>query len=159
MGNEEERNRIKEEYKAHYLKIKELKQKLSEAERVKKLSNAIDQINPRGLLDQFDNALDKVREKIFVAEEKLNMAIDSAEAEQGPTEEDEAVIRKQKAAETMRQMKMELGMLNDAVEEQASKLPVDKTLGKKPEFRDPTSNPLAPNTSSKSIGRSTKPDS
>jgi len=159
MGSEEERNRIKEEYKAHYLKIKELKQKLSEAERVQKLNKAINQINPRGLLDQFDDALDKVREKIFVAEEKLNIALDSAEEEQGPSVEDEAFIRKQKAAETMRQMKLELGMLNDAVEEQASKMPVDKTLGKKPEFRDPITNPLAPNTSSKSIGRSTKPDS
>ncbi len=155
MSGEEERNRLKEEYKAHYLKIKELKNKLAEAERVKKLTNAIHQINPQGLIDQFDEALDKVREKIFTAEARLDMAIESADADDKVSPADEEMLRKQKASETMKQMKMELGMLNDAIEEQASHMPAQKTLGKKPSENESLSNPLSPNTSSKSLGRPT----
>jgi hypothetical protein len=155
MSGEEERNRLKEEYKDHYRKIKELKQKLAEAERVKKLTNAVNQINPQGLIDQFDEALGKVREKIFTAEARLDMAMESAEPAGEVTPIDEDAIRKQKASETMKQMKMELGMLNDAIEEQAANLPVQKTLGKKPAENESLSNPLSPNTSSKSLGRNT----
>ena len=155
MSGEEERNRLKEEYKAHYLKIRELKNKLAEAERVKKLTNAVNQINPQGLIDQFDEALDKVKEKIFTAEAKLEMAIESADASDTIDPVDEEALRKQKASDTMKQMKMELGMLNDAIEEQAANLPAQKTLGKKPAENDSLSNPLNPNTSSKSLGRPT----
>lgn len=157
MGSEEERNRLKEEYKDHYRKIRELKTKLADAERMKRLSTAVENINPRGILDQFDDALSKVREKIFTAEAKLDMAMESADASDTPqpSPADEEVLRKQKASETMRQMKIELGMLNDAVEEQAAKLPVQKTLGKKPESRDPMADPLSPNNSPKSLGRPT----
>jgi len=155
MSGEEERNRLKEEYKAHYLKIRELKNKLAEAERVKKLTNAVNQINPQGLIDQFDEALDKVREKIFTAEARLDMAIESADADDKVSLADEEALRKQKASETMKQMKMELGMLNDAIDEQAANHPVQKTLGKKPADNESLSNPLSPNTSSKSIGRAT----
>jgi SPX domain protein involved in polyphosphate accumulation len=153
MSGEEERNRLKEEYKAHYLKIRELKNKLAEAERVKKITNAVQQINPQGLIDQFDEALDKVREKVFIAEAKLDMAMESADADDHVSPADEETLRKQRASETLKQMKMELGMLNDAIEEQAANHPAQKTLGKKPSENDSLSNPLSPNTSSKSLGR------
>jgi SPX domain protein involved in polyphosphate accumulation len=155
MSGEAERNRLKEEYKAHYLKIRELKQKLAEAERVKKITSAVNQINPQGLIDQFDEALDKVREKIFTAEARLDMAIESADTDSVISAADEETLRKQKASETMKQMKMELGMLNDAIEEQAASLPAQKTLGKKKEENESMSNPLSPNTSQKSLGRPT----
>lgn len=153
MSGEEERNRIKEEYKDHYRKIKELKQKLAEAERVKKLTNAMNQINPQGIIDQFDEALDKVRHSIFAAEAKLDVAMESADADDKISPTDEETLRKQKASETMKQMKMELGMLNDAIEEQAANMPAAKTLGKKSASNEDLSNPLSPNTSSKSLGR------
>ncbi len=155
MSGEEERNRLKEEYKAHYLKIKELKNKLAEAERVKKITNAVQQINPQGLIDQFDEALDKVREKVFMAEAKLDMAMESTETAHEVSQVDEDAMRKLRASETMKQMKMELGMLNDAIDEQAANHPVQKTLGKKPVDNESLSNPLSPNTSSKSLGRQT----
>lgn len=155
MSGEEERNRLKEEYKDHYRKIKDLKTKLAEAERVKKLANAVNQINPQGLIDQFDEALGKVREKIFTAEARLDVAMESVDNVDNITPVDEDAIRKQKASETLKQMKMELGMLNDAIEVQAANLPAQKTLGKKPIDNEALSNPLRPNTSSKSLGRPT----
>jgi phage shock protein A len=155
MSGEEERNRLKEEYKAHYLKIRELKNKLAETERVKKITNAVNQINPQGLMDQFDEALDKVREKIFTAEARLDMAIESADADNPISLADEETMLKQKASETMKQMKMDLGMLNDAIDEQAARSPAHKTLGKKQIDNESLSNPLSPNTSNKSLGRPT----
>jgi SPX domain protein involved in polyphosphate accumulation len=152
MNGEEERNRLKEEYKAHYLKIKELKQKLAEAERVKKIREAMHQIDPQGIIDQFDQALDKVREKVFDAEARLDMALENRADEQDQMDHDEA-LQKQRAAETMRQMKMELGYLNDAIEEQASTLNSTKTLGKKPQEEESLSNPLSTNNSKKTLGR------
>jgi hypothetical protein len=151
MNGEEERNRLKEEYKAHYLKIKELKQKLAEAERVKKIKQAMHNMDPQGLIDQFDQALDKVREKVFDAEARLDMAMDARSEEQDQANYDED-LQKQRAAETMRQMKMELGYLNDAIEEQANSQNSTKTLGKKPEKDEELSNPLSPNNSKKTLG-------
>lgn len=155
MSGEEDRNRLKEEYKAHYLKIRELKNKLAEVEHVKKITNAVQQINPQGLIDQFDEALSKVREKIFTAEARLDIAIESADADGEISLADEDTMRRQKASETMKQMKMELGMLNDAIEEHASSVSVQKTLGKKQIGNETLSNPLSPNTSYKSLGRPT----
>ena len=153
MGGEEERNRLKEEYKEHYRKIRELKQKLAEAERVKKLTDAVQRIDPQGLMDQFDEALDKVRERIFTAEAKLDMAMESANEGETSSPHDEEESRRQKATDTMKQMKMELGMLNDAVEKQAGSQAVHKTLGKAPQGNEALANPLHPNTSPKSLGR------
>jgi phage shock protein A len=152
MNGEEERNRLKEEYKAHYQKIRELKQKLAEAERVKKIKQAMHAIDPQGLIDQFDQALDKVREKVFDAEARLDMAMESKADEQFHADHEDA-LQKQKAAETMRHMKMELGVLNDAIEEQANTLDATKTLGKKQDIDEQMANPLNPNNSKKTLGR------
>lgn len=153
-SGEEERNRLKEEYKDHYRKIRDLKQKLAETERAKRLSAAIEQINPRGVLDQFDDALNKVREKIFAAEARLDVAMENADTETAEaTEKAEQFQRQQNADETIRQMKAELGLLNDAVEAEAARLPQDKTLGKRPNLENTEGNPLQPNTSRKSLGR------
>lgn len=152
MNGEEERNRLKEEYKAHYLKIKELKQKLAEAERVQKIKQAMQNIDPQGLIDQFDQALDKVKEKVFDAEARLDMAMESKMEEQDQADYEQD-LQKQRAADTMRHMKMELGYLNDAIEEQAQSLDAEKTLGKKPSENEPLANPLSPNNSKKTLGR------
>ena len=86
MGSQEDRERLKEEYKEHFRAIRDLKKKAAESERMARISSALNNVNTQSLMDSFDNALHKVRETIEVAEAKIEMAIESRLDDHGDEE-------------------------------------------------------------------------
>lgn len=129
MGSEEDRNRLKEEYKAHYLEIKQLKQKLAEAERRKKIEQAMHNIDPTSMMDAFDQSLQKLQQSALEAEVKLDMALSKHQDAVAAEEADER-LKKQSAAGIVDQLRQEIIT--------PSKNPLDqsqvvKTIGRKKE--------------------------
>lgn len=129
MGSVEDRERLKEEYKEHYRSIRELRKKAEESERMAKIASTLDKMNAGAILETFDNALQKVREKIELAEAKLEMALDSRKSDQTDAEL-ESELQKRKAAETISRIKSEMGNLHSEIDDKVAQLQLkDKTLG------------------------------
>ena len=133
---QEKRERLKEEYKEHYRKIKEAKERFARSQRSKKITDALNDMDTSQLTDTFDEFLYKVKSKIANVEARLDVAMDSLGesdddviAEQERDEE----LKKAKAKETLRQAKIEMGLLYSEIEQQADSLDVNKTIGKRPE--------------------------
>ncbi|MEX0648216.1 MAG: hypothetical protein WD139_10550, partial [Balneolaceae bacterium] len=74
-NSEQERERLKEEYKEHYRKIRDAKEKLSRSRYVKNVSNAMQQMNADELLSSVDEFLGKVRNKMIHLEARLDVAM------------------------------------------------------------------------------------
>ncbi len=138
MGSAEERERLKEEYKAHYRQILQTKQKLAESERMAKIAGTLRSMNADHLLEGMDHMLQTVREKIAMAEAKLEVAMERHEA----PEPDPAAERMQAKA-TLDQLKMEMGMLETELETKARALATDKTLGPSERITQPDPTPVA----------------
>jgi len=136
-----EYEQIKEEYKVHYQKVKELRKKLNELKHSKKVNSALEQMNTQDLLNSFDQVLHNFKEKVAVAEARLTVALDNLipdiELDEEPEKkspsdaEKEEVVRRQKARETLSMLKNEMGMLHMEIEEKAKELDVSKTIGSK----------------------------
>lgn len=138
--NEEERERLKEEYKEHYRRIKEAKERLRRAEQKGKIASALNNMNADNLMESVDEFLGKVKEKVSFAEAKLDVAMDSLDEDDPSTaagkvkeEELNEELKKQKAKETLKQVKAEMGMLYSEIEKQADEIRADKTIGLKKE--------------------------
>jgi poly-D-alanine transfer protein DltD len=143
--SEQDRQRLKEEYKDHYKKIREAKEQLKQAQRQKKMSDALHGLQSGDLFEVFDEMLYKIKHKITSAEARLEVALDdldSDERESSATntqsdtvssQESENVVRRQRAKDTIRQVKAEMGMLYTELEEQASKMNHEKTIGHSPD--------------------------
>lgn len=116
--SQEERERLKEEYKAHYRSIQETKRKLAESERMAKIARTLQDMNADHLLEGMDSVLKTVREKIEIAESKLEMAMESRN---GPVDS--------APAETIRHIKTEMGLLQDELDAQVDAIETKKTLG------------------------------
>lgn len=130
-NSEQERERLKEEYKEHYRKIRDAKEKLRRSKYVRNVSDAMQKMNADELLDSVDQFLGSVRSKMAGIEARLDVAMDQFdETETNEAELDEA-LRKEKAKDTLRQIKMEMGLLYNEIEEQAEHLDVKKTVGRK----------------------------
>lgn len=133
-NSEQERERLKEEYKEHYRKIRETKEKLRRSKYVKNVNEAIQQMNADELLSSVDEFLGKVRDKMTHIEARLDVAMDQfMENPDDATELDEA-MKKEQARDTLKQIKMEMGLLYSEIEHQAEELKADKTVGKKDEI-------------------------
>ncbi len=134
--NEEERERLKQEYKEHYQRIKEAKEKLKRSQQTAKIKQALDNMNPDALLESVDDFLGKVQEKVSGVEAKLDVAMDSlsGEPETGESLEEklkrEEEMKKIKAREALKQMKIEMGMLYSEIEKTAEEIKAHKTIGK-----------------------------
>lgn len=126
----EDRERLKEEYKEHYRKIRNAKEKLRQTSYAKKASDAVKQMQADELLDSVDHFLGKLRHKMASMEARLDQAMDdiitSGEEEQEEMDEE---LRKENAKDTIRQIKLEMGMLYDDLEKQAEEMKVQKTVG------------------------------
>ena len=132
-NSEQERERLKEEYKEHYRKIRETKEKLRRSKYVKNVNEAIQQMNADELLSSVDEFLGKVRDKMTHIEARLDVAMDQfMDNPDNDTELDEA-MKKEQARDTLKQIKMEMGLLYSEIEHQAEELKADKTVGKKDE--------------------------
>lgn len=130
----EERERLKEEYKEHYRKIREVKERLARSQKTKNISDALKNMDTSRLTDSFDEFLYKVKNKIANVEARLDVAMDSL----ATTDEDliaeaecDEELKKARAKETLRQAKIEMGLLYNEIEQQADAMSVEKTIGAK----------------------------
>lgn len=138
--SEQERERLKEEYKDHYRRIKEAKERLKQTEQKGKIAQALNNMNADSLLESVDEFLGKVKEKVTHAEARLDVAMDSLDEDDPSTaagkikqEELDAEIKKQKAKQTLQQVKAEMGMLYSEIEKHAEEIHAEKTIGTKKE--------------------------
>lgn len=129
-NSEQEREKLKEEYKEHYRKIREAKEKLRRSKYVKNVNDAMQQMNADELLSSVDEFLGKVRTKMVYLESRLDVAMDQFLDHEVQEESDEQ-LRKERARDTLNQIKMEMGLLYSELERQAGELNVSKTVGKK----------------------------
>lgn len=129
-SSREERERLKEEYKDHYRKIRDAGEKLRSSRYAKKASDALQQMQADDLLESVDHFLGKVRYKMASIEARLDLAMDEI---LNSDEEDEAErdlqLKKEKARDSLQQIKREMGMLYDELEQQAEQIQVKKTVG------------------------------
>lgn len=139
--SEQERERLKEEYKDHYRRIKEAKERLKQTEKKGKIAQALNNMNADNLLESVDEFLGKVKEKVVYSEAKLDIAMDSydddddldsveAKLKQEKLNEE---LKKQKAKQTLKQVKAEMGMLYSEIEKNAEEIHAQKTIGTKKE--------------------------
>ncbi len=135
-SGEEERERLKQEYKEHYRKIKEAKERLKATEKKGKIAQALDNMNADEILGSVDEFLGKVREKVNISEAKYEMAMDSFEDEElsdaarkAKQQEHEEELKKKRAKDTLKQVKAEMGMLYSEIEKTADELKAKKTIG------------------------------
>lgn len=119
-SSQEERERLKEEYKAHYRSIQQTRKKLAESERMAKIARTLQDMNADHLLEGMDSVLKTVREKIELAEAKLELAMEGRAEPPDTT-----------PAETVRRVKAEMGLLQDELDAQVQAMTTRKTLGPK----------------------------
>lgn len=130
INSEQERERLKEEFKEHYRKMREAKEKLQRSKYVKNVSEAMQQMNADELLSSVDEFLGKVRSKMVHFESRLDVAMEQFLDNEARDEADEE-LRKERARDTLKHIKMEMGLLYTEIEQQAKELNVNKTVGKK----------------------------
>jgi len=136
---EQERERLKQEYKEHYRRIKEAKERLKRAETTSKIQGALNNMNADAMLESVDEFLGKVRDKVANVEARLDVAMDNLDEDETGAgqkikdlERDEE-LKRAKAKETLKQAKIEMGMLYSEIEKQADAIKAEKTIGTKPE--------------------------
>ncbi|MGM0459128.1 MAG: hypothetical protein ACQERO_07280 [Bacteroidota bacterium] len=140
-SSRKERERLKEEYKDHYRKIRQAKEKLRSSSYAKKAGDAVRQMNADELLQSVDHFLGKLRYKMASIEAKLDLAMDDILADEEDLQQKEQFeehMRKEKARDTLRQIKQEMGILYDDLEQQAEEMNVKKTVGPPPADSDKT---------------------
>lgn len=146
-----QREKLKEEYKQHYRKMRETRERLKQTKRKKGIVDALRDMDSSQLMESFDSFLFDVKNKVAHAEARLDVALDSLEEEGSSplqqAENDEA-LKKAKAKETLKQLKNEMGMLYSELERQAEAINVDKTIGRAVGKKDSEEDPPASISSS-----------
>lgn len=129
--SEKERERLKEEYKDHYRKIRDIKEKMRRSQSVKNISDAVENMNTDELMASVDHFLDKVRDKVAHFEARLDVAMENLTGEDSSVsrEEMDETVRKERARETLKQVKIEMGLLYNEIEKRADDIKVQKTVG------------------------------
>lgn len=130
-----QREKLKEEYKQHYRKMRDAKKRAKQARRKHNIVEALKNMNSSELMESFDSFLFEVKSKVAHAEARLDVALDSLDKDTGSPlaqAENEEAFNQAKAKETLKQLKNEMGMLYSELEQQADAIDVDKTIGKKP---------------------------
>lgn len=135
-NSEQEREKLKEEYKEHYRKIRDAKEKLRSSTYAKNVSDAIQKMNADDLLNTMDEFLGKVKDKMTHIEARLDVAMDQFVNDDLDSVELDEELKKEKAADTLKQIKLEMGILYSEIEHQAEQLNVEKTVGKKSKNSD-----------------------
>lgn len=130
--NKTERERLKEEYKAHYRKMREIKERAYRAKRTQNIASALNSMDKTEMLNSFDDFLYSVKHKLASVEARLDLAMDNLVDDNGDVSQQEMdeEMRKSKAKDTLRQVKMEMGLLYNEIEEQANNIKVNKTIGR-----------------------------
>ncbi len=140
----EEFERLKQQEKAHLLEVEKLKARLKEAERLRSIGQALNDVRAAGSTDALDASLERVQFETAAHEARMDMAIDgSADStstvdDVARTDEEFAALR---AADLVKQMKRSMGALSEpdsaSIQESASdkgttedEKPVRKTIGR-----------------------------
>lgn len=130
-----ERERLKEEYKEHYRKMREAKDQLNRARKTRNITEALRNMDTTELMESFDDFLFNVKSKIASVEARLDVAMDSLTEDDNQFEEKdlqhEEELRRAQARDTLKQVKLEMGKLYNEIEQQANSMRVDKTIGNK----------------------------
>lgn len=138
-----DRERLKEEYKEHYRKMREAKERLNRNRKTRNIAGALQDMDTSAMMDTFDDFLFKVKSKLATVEARLDVAMDSLLDEEEPgakEQERDEELSKARARETLKQVKAEMGMLYSEIEQQASAMSVQKTIGSgDPESPEPQS--------------------
>jgi len=137
--NQSNRDRLKEEYKEHYRLIRESKEKLRRSRYVQNVNKALHQLNRDELLETMDDFLHNVRSKVANFESRLDVALDHLMEDHNQEvemEEFNSELRKERAKETLRQVREEMGILYSEIERKAENVHVEKTIGQKRSFKD-----------------------
>lgn len=127
-----EREKLKEEYKAHYRKMRENKERYSRAKKTQNIAQALKNMDKSQMLDSFDDFLYSVKHKLASVEARLDVALDSLVDEKETEVEEQELdeeMAKEKAKDTLRQVKLEMGLLYKEIERQADSIQVNKTIG------------------------------
>lgn len=110
----EDFERLKEKEKAHLRDIRKLKRRLHEAERVRSIGKALNDIESAGSMDEIDEALRRVQLEALEGESRLDIALqsnqDSEQTQKPDLAEMEAELSKAKAAELVKHMKLSMGL-------------------------------------------------
>lgn len=128
-NSEQERERLKEEYKDHYRKIRETKEKLRRSKYVQNVNEALHQMNADELLANVDDFLGKVRTKMSLIEARLDVAMEQILDQPDDISELDEELKKEKARESLKKIKSEMGLLYREIEKQAAELHAEKTIG------------------------------
>lgn len=127
-----QREKLKQEYKEHYRKMRETKERYKQAKRKKNIVDALKDMDSAELMESFDSFLFEVKSKVAMAEARLDVALENMEPGQPDAvqqAESEEVLNRARAKETLKQLKNEMGMLYSELERQADAINVDKTVG------------------------------
>ncbi len=146
-----ERERLKEEYKAHYRKLRETKERASRARKTQNITQALKNMDKSQMLESFDDFLYSVKHKLASVEARLDVAMESLSDEESVQEQElDEEMTKAKAKDTLRQVKLEMGLLYKEIEDQADSIQVNKTIGtgspeEKSEDQSSTTDKKSPN--------------
>lgn len=129
-NSEQERERLKEEYKDHYRKIRDAKEKLRRSKYVQNVNEAIQQMNADELLASVDEFLGKVRTKMSMIEARLDVAMEQILEQPDDSTDLDEELRKENARNSLNKIKLEMGLLYREIEQHAEELRVEKTVGR-----------------------------
>jgi thioester reductase-like protein len=127
---EKERERLKEEYKQHFRKMKDAGEKIRRNRYVHNVNRALHNMDASELLSSFDHFLDQVRDKMTRIEARLDVAVEEILETSELDEELDTELRKQKAKESLKKIKTDMGMLYRDIEKQAEEYKAEKTVGR-----------------------------
>jgi len=126
---QEEKERLKEAYKKHYRSILDAQEKLRQSEPSRRISAALNQIKQSSLMEEMDDMVRKVQEKAYIAEARMEQALDARFEEEVEREKAE-MNKKYEAKKAVEAIRAEMGDVYKDNEERAKSMPQKKTIGK-----------------------------
>jgi len=134
MANKEF-EQLKNEYKEHYKKLNEMKQKLMQAKHTQRIAQALEDMDPKPVIQSVDEMVEVIRGKAAQWEAKLSVALSDTYDNLTGSEEDaekvsefEQMQKKQDIKNTINEIKLQMQNLNVDVLQKEQAI-VEKTLG------------------------------
>lgn len=128
-------DKLKEEYKVHFQKIKEMKERIAQAKHTQRISKALQDMDPQPVLDSVDEMIQVIREKASEMEAKISMAFESSSDEEFEKAQQrdafELELNRKKAQETLNQIKLDMSGLaqNSHTASSTQEKAKEKTVG------------------------------
>lgn len=121
MDSRQDRERLKEEYKEHFRSIRDTRKKIEQYERKAKIVAALEKVDPTPVLDGLHVALGKLREKVTMAEARLEVYLDeNIPKDAKAKEEAEAFEQKEKIRKSLEAIRKEMSHLETQTQEKAA---------------------------------------